>query len=269
MRVGVFTPAYNEHNRAILLDFADGIPGVVVHDDRLYRPCDVMVIFGLVKKSFRKSWAKGELLKRHRGPVIVVERGFVRRDEYWSVGLGGINGTADFRNAGSPPDRWEALGVECQPWRHKEGPVIVCGQVPWDVTVQDSDHKAWCRATVGAVRQMGLDPIFRPHPYARKRGVDYGVDCPISDRLMAEDLERASAVVTWSSNAGVEAVIAGVPVIAFDKMSMAGPVAGRCLTALRGRVMPDRRQWAADIAYAQWNRDELRSGLAWRHIARV
>ncbi len=268
MRVKVFTPDYNAGNRAVLEDFAAAVPGAQVHDDREYKPCDVMVIFGLVKRSFRKSWAKADLLKAHgKKPVVVIERGFVDRGNYWSVGLNGINGMADFNNDNSPRDRWRRLGVTLRPWDLKrDKPVLVCGQVPWDVTVQDSDHVDWCRATVRKIKRMGRDVIFRAHPAARKKGVDYGVSAPVSTMpSLAGDLARCSAVVTWSSNAAVEAVIAGVPAIAVNQMSMAWPVVGHCLTSLHAPAMPHRGQWAADLAYAQWRRSEF--GDAWRHIA--
>lgn len=282
MKVGVFTPAYNEGNRGVLIAFAAGIPGAELHDDRAYEPCDVMVIFGLVKKVYQPSHAKGELIRRHRGPVVVVERGFVGRGPalpgpdiyaggtYWSVGLGGINGRADFRNDGSPADRWARLGVEMKPWRLQGGDgALIVGQVPWDVSVQDSDHIGWVKAQVNDARRHGLAVRFRPHPYAVKRGVNYGVDCEVSRVGLDEDLARASLVVTQNSNVGVDAAIAGVPVVATDQGSMAWPVAAHSITeaVADDHWWPCRLQWAYDLAYAQWTIEEMRDGSTWRHLA--
>lgn len=272
MNVCIFEPWYDPLHQRLLRSLAKGIPGARVCDVRRYEPCDVAVIFGLVKKSYANTQTKAEVIRRHRGPLLVLERGFVRRNEYWSLGWGGINGRADFCNAASPYDRWSALGVNMATWKRQQtqGPVLVCGQVPWDVTVQDTDHNRWCREMVSRVRQAGFEVWFRPHPYAAERGVDYGVR---ADRLsrapLTDDLKHARACVTYSSNAGVEAALAGVPVYAGDEGSMALPVAHRELEALlHDTAYPEREQWAAGLAYAQWTEAELASGAAWAHIAR-
>lgn len=262
--VAVFYPDYNPGNTETLRAFAEGCEAPLLPDTQ-YQKCDVMVIFGLVKNSFPKSHRKADLLRAHRGPVVVVERGFVRRDDYCSVGLNGINGAADHCNRNSPGDRWAALGVELRPWVRRDGPVLVVGQVPWDVTVQHTDHPQWCRDTVRAVRRMGYEPIFRPHPKAMHK-VDYGVDCPLDTGPLPETLDRVSHVVTWCSNTAVDAAVQGVPVIACDRMSMASPVAGKTLLDLFDPYTPDRLQWANDLAYTQWTRDEMRAGKAWEHI---
>lgn len=266
MKVCIFEPWYDPSHQKLLRALSEGIPGSKVCDVRKYEPCDVAVIFGLVKRSYANTQTKAEIIRKHRGPVLVMERGYVRREDYWSLGWGGINGRADFRNQGMPDDRWKALGVPLKPWADRDGPVLVCGQVPWDVTVQDTDHKAWCRETVAHVRSKGFEVRFRPHPYALQRGADYGVDKGlISRRSLAEDLGAARACVTYSSNAGVEAVVAGIPTYAADIGSMA--LAHRDLDELLTvPTRPDRTQWAADIAYAQWTVDEFRSGEAWAHI---
>jgi len=269
MKVGLFYPPYNDGNASVIRAFHSGIPNSSLSDDTRYRKCDVLVIFGLVKYSFKKSFAKGELMNSHDGPVIVVERGFIKRDKYWSIGFGGINGRANFVNANSLSDRWNKLGVELKPWRDPRGGVVlVSGQVPWDTSVQHMDHLGWCRETVNTVRQMGMEPILRPHPLAVKRNVDYDVDCEVSNKTLEEDLTRSDHVVTWCSNSGVDAVLEGVPTIAMDKMSMVWPVTGKTLLDLVDPFTPDRQQWANNIAYAQWSLDEMRSGEAWQHISR-
>lgn len=286
MSVGVFTPHYNAGNAAVLEDFAAGVPNATLYDDRAYVECDVMVIFGLPKRSFAKSHAKAELLRLHSGAVVVIERGFVHRgsavigdEEYgdrsgvcWSVGLGGINGRADFRNADVPGGRWAALGVELQPWTKRDrGYALIVGQVPWDTSVQDLDHLGWLHAQVDAARAAGLVPIFRPHPVALRKGVDHGVRCTTVGREPLEvDLKDARVVVTQNSNVGVDAAIAGVPVVATDETSMAWAVSARSIeeAVAEDYQPPGRERWAAELAYAQWTRDEMRAGLPWRHLFR-
>lgn len=263
MDVRVFTPHYNEGNRKILEAFASAI-GATVSDDRKYIKCDVAVIFGMVKKSFAKSHSKQGILDGHKGkPLLVIERGFLKRDQYFSVGWGGINGKADFVNEDVSAARWNALGLELKPWRMDTSRnVIVCGQVPWDVTVQDTDHIEWCRTTVKSIQALGGTAIFRPHPAVASK-VNYGVQCPLSYVPLKQDLARCTHVVTYCSNTAVEAVVEGIPSFSFSDMSMAWSVTSHNLLKA---FMPDRTEWAWRLAHAQWKPSEF--AAAWEQVKR-
>jgi hypothetical protein len=203
--------------------------------------------------------------------VLVLERAYVRRDEYYAAGWDGINGWADFMNQDCEPDRWDALDVRLHPAEHRaEGPVLLVGQVPWDASVQHTDHLAWLADTVSAIRRYTDRPVrLRPHPLARAyTPLVFGTE--MSEGTLEEDLAEAVAVVTFNSNVGVDAMVAGVPTFFADAGSMVRDVAERNLALLGNRTLPPlspgRPQWAWDLAYAQWTRDEMREGLAWRHL---
>lgn len=196
----------------------------------------------------------------------MVESAFLWRGKYYQVGWGGVAGHADFNTSvRTPLDRSFAIGLPVKKWRLRpDGPVVVIGQLPRDVQVQDVDHVAWCRATVAYYRAQGLPVIFRSHPKIDTPAT-YGVDARYHDtRPLAEVLEEARAVVTWNSTTGVESVLAGVPTVALDRGAMAYPVAGNDLDAL-GET-PCRAAWLARLAYSQWTLDEMRAGLPWRHL---
>lgn len=274
MKVHVFTPHYNARNRWVLEQFARACGGSVL-DDRRYVPCDVMVLFGLFKKSLPVSHAKAELIRQHTGPIIFLERGFVLRGadapgdrfgangEYFSVGINGVGRGANFNNENSSPDRWQALGIDLKPWRQWWGDYdLVCGQVPWDTTVQDTDHAAWCRDTVRALLDHNRKVRFRPHPNMLRKMHHYGkIPCTVSNDSLAQDLSRADRVITYCSTIGVTSAIEGIPVVALSNRSMAWDVASHDIYTC---AMPDRTQWAYDIAYAQWRVDEFEA--AWHHV---
>ena len=273
MRVGIFTPWYNPQHTEILRAFASQIEDYFLSDVREYQECDVAVIFGGYKRSFSKSIHKKHIMEAHAPrPLVILERGFVRREEYWSAGIGDINGLAEFNTPefnqpwpGYLDSRWEKLDVDLCPW--VDNPVervLVCGQVPWDVSVQDVNHLGWCILRVSECLNAGLEVRFAPHPYARKAGVVYGVPQESSRQVtLAEGLEWADAVVTYNSNSGVDAIIAGVPVVAEDERSMVYYVSSRSLDKL---VRPNRIAWAEEIAYKQWTIDEFRQGLPWYQL---
>ena len=84
-------------------------------------------------------------------------------------------------------------------------------------------------------------------------------------RPLATDLEDAWCVVTHSSTAAVEAVIAGVPV--FVEPTCAAAPVGRTDLDIENPVYPEREPWVAALARRQWSREEVSSGKAWAHVS--
>lgn len=275
MIVGIFTPEMNDpHHHKTLMAFRDGVQGsgetVFLNPVDRYQPCDVAVVFGVRKKAVQLSRHRGDIIDLHKKlnkPVIVIDSGYVKRDEYFMVGLNGLNGRADFKNQSCPSDRWESLGAELRPWREDGGHVLVCAQIPWDASVQDTDHIAWCNETVSRIRERTARKIvFRPHPKCAAK-VDYRVNADlVSAGPIEADLENAHCVVTFSSNSGVDAALAGVPVFADDPGSMAWPVANKSFAWIDAPVRPSREKWAHNLAYAQWTIEEMKEGKPWRHL---
>jgi len=243
-----------------------------IHPLDEYAPSEVAVVMGVYKKNVPASFKRGNVIARQKesgGRVLVLETGYINRgsgpENHYALGWDGLNGRADFRNAGSLPDRADKLGVELKS-RISGHEVILCGQVPWDASVDFSDHKAWLKESAGALLDWGCKVVFRPHPLAILPpipGCGYSVGGKFIDAL-----HDTHCVVTFNSNSAVEAVIEGVPVIATDRGSMAWAVANHALMDVKAPLLPNRQQWLNDIAYAQWNVEELRSGEAWAHIAR-
>lgn len=237
-----------------------------------YEASEVAVVMGVYKKNVPASFKRGNVIARQKesgGRVLVLETGYINRgagpQNHYALGWDGLNGRADFRNAGSPPDRAEKLGIELKERRYGSE-VILCGQVPWDASVDFSDHQSWLRQSAGALLDWGYKVVFRPHPLAVLPNIP-GCSYSVGGALV-NALHDAHCVVTFNSNSGVEAAIDGVPVIAVDQGAMVWPIANHSLMAVQQPMLPNRQQWLNDIAYAQWTPDEMRSGEAWNHIAR-
>lgn len=239
-----------------------------------YRQCDVLISRGIPKKStplypyYKSLFQSHTRLKR---PILVAEMGYVKRGKsavvgseefYFSFGIGGLNGRANFNNKNSPGDRWEKLNTALVPWKQTGDTILVCGQVPDDSAVQHVDYRQWVHNTVSQLKETTNRVIFRPHPEAP----DVQAPCDRSDWTLQEDLERAKVVVSFNSNIAVDAVIAGVPSVVSDIGSMAWSVSGHDLKDVLSPPNPDRQQWAFDLAYAQWNPTELQAGLPWLHL---
>ncbi len=271
MSIRAYLSGNSVHDRAIKA-FAQGCKAKLIEGWK-YEPADIAVVFGVRKNAVPQSWQRGKILDKQRrdgGRCLILETGYVNRGDgekhHYAAGWNSFNGRADFRNAGMASDRWEKLGIQLRPWRDSGPRFVVCAQIPWDASVQHHDHIGWCQMVCARLGKLpGASVVFRPHPMAS--GVNYGVrGVEISSGPLVTD--EPSIVVTFNSNSAVEAVIGGVPAVAMDTGSMAWPVTAHALEDALSPVRCDREQWTSDLAYAQWNLEEMRSGEAWAHLSR-
>ena len=226
-----------------------------------YTPADVGVVFGVYKSKVPISWPRGEVYRAHRGDgadMVVLETGYIKRgdgpDHYYAAGINGLNGRADFKNKKSPGDRFEQLGIEVKPWGFGNN-VVVCGQVPWDASVDHLDYPKWVRDTLEILPKLTKRHIvYKEHP------------CIESGPPLSYFLKDAWACVTLNSNSAVEAVIEGVPAFVADQGSMAWDVANLRLEGIEDPLFYDRKQWLHNLAYAQWTPGEMRTGRVWKHL---
>ena len=87
----------------------------------------------------------------------------------------------------------------------------------------------------------------------------------VEDRL-SDVLPSCYATVSFNSNGGVESVLAGIPTVCQDKGSMAWDVAEKNLGNIEQISLPDRTQWAYNLAYTQWTTKEMEQGLPQIHL---
>lgn len=267
--VRFYLSQYEAENRVIRALY-DGCP----HEKELttlgdYRPSDVAVVMGVYKKLVPASYARGYVIaqqKKNALDCLILETGYINRGDgpsnHYALGWNGLNGRADFKNKNSDDKRRKKLGVELKPWRDGDY-ILLCGQVPWDASVDFTDHRVWLEEVVNNIRAIsGREIVFRPHPKADLPPID---GCRYSKGPLYQDLMNASCVVTFNSNTAVDAAIDGVPVFAFDRGSMAYPIANKNWLRLENPEKPDRDQWLNDLCYAQWTPEEMRSGEAWHH----
>ena len=172
-----------------------------------------------------------------------------------------------------PRDRLERLSVEPATRKRVKGQaILVVGQVGGDSAhgMGTSRFRDWAEASIRTLRALTDGRIvWRCHPEDRYRieGAD-GFSDPAEESL-ADALERSWLVVTWNSTAGLEAMIAGLPVIA------EGPAVYSSL-AWRlnqwSRVVPadpdELSRLLARLAYTQWSLEEIATGFPLDHVLR-
>src|SRR5690606_29117279 len=181
-------------------------------------PCDLAVTWGVKRRLEMRSGRR----------CLVLERGYLgdRVNVWTSAGYDGLNGFADFLNAGKDGERFEKhYGPDfLKPWKAKGNLVLIMGQVRGDASLRGENIEVWYRQVAERLLRAGHRVGFRPHPLYRSR-----IQNPKVEHLtgtLEEALRRAKWVVTYNSNSGVDAVVAGVPTVTYDRGSMAWPVTG-------------------------------------------
>ena len=207
-------------------------------------------------------------------PVVVVDSGYLNREKHYSIGIGGINAGGDFKNADSPADRFEALGIEIQPMREGGEYVLVAGPHRLEPSLT-CDRIEWAKQVVEKIREHTDKPIvYRPFPgitEQRNPGIE-GTE--LSRKPLEEDLTGATALVTHNSNIVVPALLEDIPVFTTG-VSIADKVAYKDLSLLSNPDLlkqsneeheTDRLQLLHDLAYAQWNLEEISNGDPLKHL---
>lgn len=220
-------------------------------------PCDLLVMWGVRREEIIRRQL------RDGGEVCILERGYLGdRFQWTSVSFGGgLNGRGRFHGPFEDGSRFEAhFAPLMRDWTHRDGPAVIMGQVPADMSLKGLDPFALWIGAARDLAEQGVDVRFRGHPKANGFGLP-GVERIGGD--LAEVLGRAGLVVTINSNAGVDAVMAGVPTITMDERAMAWPVTGHRVDEV---IRPDRLAWARAMAWKQWRLDEMASGDCWAAI---
>ena len=73
------------------------------------------------------------------------------------------------------------------------------------------------------------------------------------------------AVISWSSNPGIHAVLNGIPAFVGEQ-SLAFDVANTDLSKIEQPNMPDRTQWLNDYAYTEWTIEEIAQGTPFSRL---
>ena len=147
-------------------------------------------------------------------------------------------------------DRWKSLDTKVTPWqRNPKGHILIACPTP----TYEKFHaiEGWTEKTL-----RRLARITNRQVVTRDKE---------SKRALQDDLNGAFVMVSHGSNAAVEGVICGCPVVV-DSSSAAALVGVTELEQVENPIYPDRQKWLHSLAYNQFNEKELVDGTLWRLI---
>ena len=243
---------------------------------------DVAVIWSVLWHGrMKKNYEVWKHFTDQGKPVVVLEVGGLIRNQTWKVGVNGINGEAHFgHETDNTSDRLTKLKIKMQPWRprtYQPKYILILGQNANSHQWRDMPPmQEWIEDTITKIRTVtDRDIRVRPHPrspldekwikdtirnyndvyFNRPREVVGTYDSFDYDKQLSD----AWCVVNWSSNPATQAVLNGVPVFTGPE-SLASPVGNLNLKRIEDPDMPDRQQWANNMAYTEWTVEEIADG---------
>jgi hypothetical protein len=239
---------------------------------------DCLVFYGFdgsrqsqIAKAFEDYKAAGK-------PAVYLDLGYFNhkildgRYGYHRFSVNDRHPTAYFQNKKHRLDRFTRHGRRIEPWRKPGKSIIVAGMSDKCAVFEGFKFEEWERSAIAKIKAVTDRPIvYRPKPqrktvsqYPPIEGVRYSN--PLK-RSLRDELQDAWAVVTHHSNAGIDALLAGVP--CFTDEGVSSVISKADLSDIENPLIPtdaERTRFAADVAYCQFNRPEMRDGTAWAHL---
>lgn len=288
----------------IIKNFIEGVnrcgdKGIVSNSWNIV-PADVAVLQGFVHEKpqkhrhlmLRKSVFETQQ-KRNKRTMIVDSSLFLYADpqqskNYLRYGYDGIfPNTAEYCWDKPDPLRWEVikkdLGIELKPWRLGGGRyILVCCQRDGGWSMGGMKVTAWLQHVIQEIRKFTKKEIrIRFHPgdkttIQHKALVRQWINTGLNEfrnivisgaKDIRDDFALAHAVVGHNSSPTVASVIEGIPTLVTDPDK--AQIKGVNLPKWEDIENPqeyNREEWIRRIAQIHWTLDEVKAGMAWKHL---
>jgi hypothetical protein len=192
--------------------------------------------------------------KANGGTVMIAENGYLGFDkdgvQNYALALEGHNGSG--RWATGDGSRFAKLNIELQAWRKEGEHIAIRGQRGIGDRIMASPV-GWAehmqRELYGKTKRRVL---LKPHPG----------NGAVTDLSHESYLQKAHALVIWSSAVGVKALVMGIPVFYCAPHWICELAAAQGIEKLETPIMNDTGRLAAleKMAWAQWSVAELSTG---------
>ena len=164
------------------------------------------------------------------------------------------------------------MSIELKPRKKNGTKIVITGCSQKFARMHGFTNESFTEQLVARLKKLTNRPIV----YRPKSADTHAVPIPGTifsyDRCkIEEDLEDAHAVVTFSSNAAVDAVLSGVPAFVLGP-GIAKPVSNTDLSKIEEPWFPtekERLQWCYDLAYCQWRVEEMEDGSLWADLKKI
>lgn len=261
--------------------------------------CDIAVQFGTVKPRAAEHHVTRQSIQKKAEHVIYIETPLLGRTivegskhQYYRVGIDGFMNNdgifyGDSIDKTRLPDMKRHLDIpEFAGWKdHSIGNILVLLQLPGDASLRGQKMSEWLLETLSSIREITNRPIvvrFHPAMSAKGRAEFYGEIGDVLfknyqnitwsnglDKNLQEELSGAGVCITYTSGSAIDAVLAGVPVIAMDEGNLGYPISSHRINDLLnpkkiGKLELNR--WINQLANSQWSESEMIESKVWQHL---
>ena len=213
-------------------------------------------------------------IKNNYKNVIFFETGFINRNKYRSININNMFGLSDFIPINCPSDRLEKLNIKLKPYNemnyNEDKYILITGQLPWDTQVQDINYNKWLNSIFLELKQKtDRKIVFRHHPlYKNINNPKFIINIPDFIKIdknkdINYTFKDTFCLVSYNSNSFIEAVIEGIPIFVFNKMSLVYDLGYHNLDNINQPYIPieeKRQQVLSNISYMQWSLNEIENG---------
>lgn len=157
--------------------------------------------------------------------------------------------------------RFADLDIEIKPWRKDGNHIVLCPQSDDFMRRIVGYTGNWLTNITQALMLRTERPLVVRH---------WNRDKQAAAATLHDDLRNAWALVTWSSAAAIEAILAGIPAISMGQCAARIPgITLDNIEAINGEAFQfDRYEWAGVLADNQWTMDEIKRGVTWQALNR-
>lgn len=238
---------------------------------------DLAVVVGVKGKS-------RQIINDHRAlgkNIIYIDKGYFRianiypdrlsRSLYYKTSINNFQCLDYLMDLDVSGDRWSKLskehGLKLKPWKEDGSNVVWLGPSQKYCNFHGlGDATKFSEACIRIlIKKTGKNLVYRPkHSWAGAIPIE-GARFSRPPVKIEDEFKDAYALATHGSNTSAEAIVSGVPVIAFGP-AITRPIASTENDRLNDIKPPsddDRINWLQKIAYCQWTLAEMASGLMW------
>jgi hypothetical protein len=240
-------------------EFTKGSSGKFVSYEEMYENTSVPMCWA---GFFKPQWL--EICKKHNLKFYNLDSGYFGNGKRKTIFRLSVN---NFQNINKiverPGDRWNRLNLKVEHFTQGSSIVIVPPDRKIVHTLNLNSVDSWIANTVEYIKQVSDRPIkvrHRPEPRA---------DRIVSNTFKDFIKNDTYCVVGYSSNALVEAAMCDIPVISLGHSATKSlyDESIKNIEKLHPADSDKKQAWLNHLAYSQFTRDELLSGLAWDIIS--
>lgn len=257
--------------------YIDQMPVGVVQRQHLF-PYHLIITVGWKPEAeFIRLYNELQIIEKK---FIAISDGYMQRSAdaepkysngYWAVSYNGLNSYTENAFHDCPSNRWEQLNIELQPWKKEGKTILIAHQHRQDWLGGRRTNAFGMMLSLAKLSELPIKirlhpnhwrncdfPEFTGHTFTLVHGRRH--TAPIED-----DLQDAYCLLTYDSNAAVDAIIAGVPAFTVGRT-----IADKCIKKDFDLNKPlyynNRERWAAWAAYQQWTIEEIAAGTPFQYL---